>query len=306
MGIKEGKSEYKKGLFGAISCSVIWGVLPVYWQSLRPIDSWVIIIYRVFLVCVMSLLFARRSYSWKRIFSPLKDRRTRVVYFLAGVVITINWSTFIWAVNADHVIQCCIGYYIEPLMVCIFGMIFFKEKLTKYKTTALLLACVSVIVILIHFKSLPTIALMLAVTFSVYSAIKKKVEQPPLISLVYETIFLAPAALGIIIWMEVTGRGALGVGQPYQYALLLLCGLLTVIPLGLFALAAQRVSMFMLGLSEYISPTISLFVGVYILGETMDGVQLIAFAIIWVGLVFFSYGEYRESKKTGARVTAKS
>lgn len=291
------RKEYKRGLLGAIGCSVVWGVLPIYWQSLRPISSWVIIVYRILLVCVVALLLARCSYSWKRIFEPLKDRSVRLKYFCAGAIITVNWSTYIWGVNADHVIQCCIGYYIEPLMVCVFGMILFKEKLTKYKTVALLLACLSVAVILVHFHALPTLALLLAITFSIYSAIKKTVSQPPLISLVYETIFLAPFALAVIIWLEINEKGALGVGHPYQYLLLLLCGLFTVIPLGLFAVAAPRISMFMLGLSEYISPTISLIVGVFVLHEAFDSVQFTAFAIIWVGLIFFSYGEFAESRK---------
>ncbi|TDP54637.1 EamA family transporter RarD [Aminicella lysinilytica] len=291
------RKEYEKGIGAAIGCSVVWGILPVYWQALSPINSWVIIVYRIFLVCVVAVIMARMSYSWKRIFEPLKDRKVRIRYFTAGLLITVNWSTYIWAVNAHHVIQTCVGYYIEPLMVCIFGMVFFRERLTKYKSIALILAMSSVVLILVHFHAVPTIALVLAITFSTYSAIKKTVEQPPLISLVYETIFLAPPALCVIIWMEVTGKGALGVGEPYQYLLLLLCGLLTVIPLGLFAAAAKRVSMFMLGLTEYISPSLSLIVGVLLLGEPLDKVQFIAFAIIWLGLVFFSYGEYKDASK---------
>ena len=120
---------------------------------------------------------------------------------------------------------------------------------------------------------------------------------PPILSLLYETIFLMPFALGVIVYIETTGQGALAVAEPYKYALLMLCGLFTAFPLGLFADAANKLNLFVLGLTEYISPTISLFIGIKFLGEPFEPIQLIAFAIIWVGLVFFSYGEYVEMKE---------
>ena len=216
---------------------------------------------------------------------------------IAGAVVTLNWSTYIWAVNAGHVIDSSIGYYIEPLMVCLFGIFLFREKMTGYKAAALTLAGISVLILLIHFQRMPWIPIGLALTFSIYSAIKKTVTLPPLISLVYETILYAPVALGIIIWLEVSGKGALSEGQPYQFVLLLFCGLLTAIPLGLFSAAAQKVSMFELGLTEYISPTLSMLLGVFVFREEMDVIEFIAVAIIWVGLVFFSAGEYRNTAK---------
>ena len=141
------------------------------------------------------------------------------------------------------------------------------------------------------------VGLCLGAAVAVYAAVKKTVSLPPLISLVYETIFFAPIALGVLIWMEATGRGALAVAQPYQYVLLLFCGLLTVTPLALFAWAAQLIPLFTIGLMEYISPTISMFLGIFLFHEPFDGMQLLTFAIIWVGLVFFSVGEYRGDRE---------
>lgn len=293
-------NEYRSGLIASIGCMALWGVLPVYWKALIPIDSWVIIIYRILLVCVVAMLLARTRFTWKEIFGPIRrDRKLALKFLGAGAVITINWSTYIWAVNAGHVIDASIGYYIEPLMVCVFGMIFFRERLTVYKSVAMALAIIAVIILLIHFHKLPGIALGIAISFAVYSAIKKTVSQPPLISLVYETIFFAPPALAVIIWLESRGVGALSALEPglwWKYGLLLLCGLLTVIPLSLFASAAQKVPMFTLGLTEYISPTLSLILGVFIFREPFDGVQFLAVAIIWVGLVFFSFGELKEQR----------
>lgn len=290
------KKESEKGFIAAIACAGIWGILPVYWKSLIPISSSVIIIYRILMVCLMSFIVAKLSYSWKRIFSPLRDYKVALKYGISGLIITLNWGIYIWAVNAGHVLQTSIGYYIEPLAVCIFGVVFFREKLSKYKTIAISLAAVSVFVILIHFGQVPGIALMIAFSFAIYSAIKKTVQQPPILSLLYETIFLSPIALAAIVWLEINGRGAIGAGRPYQYFLLLLCGVATAVPLGLFAYAAQRSTMFVLGLTEYLSPTLSLILGVLVFKEDLDHVQFIAFSLIWIGLIFFSYGEFKQFK----------
>ena len=297
MGNGNDKNEYRSGLIASIGCMTLWGILPVYWKALVPISSWMIIIYRILLVHVFAILLARTRFTWDEIFGPIRrDRKLALKFLGAGAVITTNWSTYIWAVNAGHVIDASVGYYIEPLMVCVFGMIFFKERLTIYKSLAMGLATLSVVILLVHFHAVPGIALGIALSFAVYSAIKKTVSQPPLISLVYETIFFAPIALGVLIWMEATGRGALAVAQPYQYVLLLFCGLLTVTPLALFAWAAQLIPLFTIGLMEYISPTISMFLGIFLFHEPFDGMQLLTFAIIWVGLVFFSVGEYRTGR----------
>lgn len=290
------KKNYEKGFFAALGCAGLWGILPIYWKSLIPIPSSTIIIYRILMIAVVCVIAARFKYSWSRIFSPLKDWRTSLKFFVAGLIVTSNWSIYIWAVNSGHIIQTSIGYYIEPLVVCIFGAIFFKEKLTVYKSTAVILAAASVIVILVHFGQVPGIALILATTFAIYSAIKKTVDQPPVISLLYETIFMAPIMLCVIVWLELHGAGALGVGESYQYFLLLLCGLATAIPLGLFAYAAQRTSMFVLGLTEYLSPTLALMLGIFLYKEPVDKVLIMAFGLIWIGLIFFSYGEFKSGK----------
>ena len=290
------RSEYKKGLIAVISAMVIWGVLPGYWQALKPISSWVIILYRILTVFIYSLIVCRFKYSFKRIFEPLKDKSVRLKYFTAGIIVTANWSIFIYAVNSNQVVQSSLGYYIEPIIICIVGNLVFKEKFNKYNVTAILMATASVILMLVHFGELPALALLLATTFAVYTAIKKTVKQPPLISLLYETLILVPPALITIIYLECTGRGAIAVGERSKSFLMLLSGILTLIPLGLFAYAATRCSMFHLGLCEYLSPSISLAMGLLFLGESVDMVQIIGFIIIWVGLAVFSYGEYKVYK----------
>ena len=290
------KPSERTGVLALTGCMLLWGFLPIYWRALIPISSGTIIIYRIFLVCVSAILLAKTRYSWGEIFGPLMDRKTALKFFLAGALITANWSTYIWAVNAGFVIQSSLGYYIEPLVICVFGVVIFREKMTRWRGIAVGMATAAILLQLWHLHQIPGIALGLASTFAVYAAVKKTVSLPPLISLVYETIFFAPIALGVLIWMEATGRGALAVAQPYQYVLLLFCGLLTVTPLALFAWAAQLIPLFTIGLMEYISPTISMFLGIFLFHEPFDGMQLLTFAIIWVGLVFFTIGEYRTGR----------
>ena len=293
----DSRKQYKQGMISALGCSLWWGIMPIYWQMLRPIDSSVIIFYRIVLVALVCLVGALILYDKETILAPLKDKKKLLRIILAGALITANWSLYIWAVNANLIIQTCIGYYIEPLAVCLLGIIIFKDKLSKYKAIAFCFAAAGVVAVIVYFGELPVLALSLALTFSFYAALKKDFNMPPILSLLYETIFLMPFALGVIVYIETTGQGALAVAEPYKYALLMLCGLFTAFPLGLFADAANKLNLFVLGLTEYISPTISLFIGIKFLGEPFEPIQLIAFAIIWVGLVFFSYGEYVEMKE---------
>ncbi len=292
----EERRKYKSGLISALGCSGFWGIMPIYWHLLRPIDSAVIIFYRILLVAIVCFAAALYVHGWEAIKAPLRQKGVKLRYFLAGLLITFNWSLYIWAVNADFVIQTCIGYYLEPLMVCIFGVIIFKEKLTGSKVFALVLGLIGLMVMLIGYGQAPFIALGLAISFSSYAAVKKNYQMPALLSLLYETMFLAPIALAVIIYLEANGQGALGVEESYKYWLMMLCGLFTAFPLGLFSSAANKIPLFTLGLTEYLSPTLALIIGIYLFKEPFDAIQFVAFAIIWIGLVIFSVGEYREYK----------
>ena len=150
------QSQYRKGVFQVVFSMVIWGVLPIYWKALIPISSSVIIFYRVLMVFFSALLLARRNYTWKEIWVPLKeDRKTIRTLAVAGIVITFNWSAYIWAVNAGFILQTSLGYYIEPLVVCLLGIILFRERVTKYKVTAMIFALAAVLVMLVHFHQVP-------------------------------------------------------------------------------------------------------------------------------------------------------
>ena len=294
--IKQNNSDYRTGVICVLACQIFWGFCPVYWQALVPIPSWIIILYRMTTMFVFSYIAARMKHTKEEIWGPLKERGTARRYMLNGLILTVNWSTYIWAMTTGHMVQAAIGYYIEPIVICLFGVVFFREKFTKYNATAMVLAAVSLIVMLVHYGQLPGVALGLALTWATYSALKKKTGKPPLVELVYETMFFAVIAVIAIFVIETRGIGGLSMGVPGRYALMYLSGLITLIPIALFGSAAKKVSLFMIGLAQYISPTITLLLGIFAYKEPIDSMQLITFAIIWIGLIFFTYGEYKNNK----------
>lgn len=288
-------SDYRTGLICVLACQLFWGFCPIYWQALVPIPSWIIILYRMVTMFMYSYIAARMRYSREEIWGPLREKGVIVRYLAAGLLLTANWSTYIWAMTTGHMIQASIGYYIEPIVICIFGVVIFSEKFTKYNVTAIGLALISLTIMLIHYRQIPGVALGLAFTWACYSAIKKSTDRPPLIELVYETMFYAVLAVVVIFYIETKGIGALSLGVPGKYALMFLSGLITLIPIALFGSAAKKVTLFVIGLAQYISPTITLLLGIFAYKEPIDRVQVISFAIIWIGLVFFSYGEYKNN-----------
>ena len=276
----------------------MWGFLPVYWQALVPIPSWIIILYRIVTMFVYSYIASRFVYSREEIWRPLKDKALMRRSVIAGLLLTVNWSIYVWAMTTGHMVQSSIGYYIEPIVICTFGVVIFKEKVTKYNVTAVIMAAIALVTMLVHYRQVPGVALGLAFTWACYSAIKKTSELPPLIALVHETmVFAVLAVIGIFI-IESRGIGALSYACAPKYALMLLSGLMTLIPVGLFSSAAKKVSLFIIGLTQYISPSITLLLGIFAYKEPIDKVQAISFAIIWIGLIVFSYGEFKEMQKT--------
>ena len=290
------KKIYRKGLTYGVSCSVLWGLLPIYWQALKPIESSVILVYRILLVCVVCGALSWKLYGIEEIKKHLRPKGAKLRFFLTGLLITFNWQLYVWAVNTDQVVQTCIGYYIEPLVISAFGILFFKEKLTKYKLAAIGLALIGVAVILVHFMEVPIVALTLGVSFAGYAVLKKNNKLPSILSLFYETMYLALPALAVILYLEKTGTGAICAGMEFQYFLLFFSGPVTAATLALFSEAAGRLPLVTLGLIEYIMPTISLALGVFLFEEPFDAVQFMAFVIVWIGLAIFSIGEWKEVK----------
>ena len=300
--IENDKKQYRIGMACALSCAVIWGILPIYWKSMESLNSFAIMFNRLVLAFIVVFIISIMTHKPKEIIAPLKQKGVALSFFFAGITISVNWSIYIWAVNAGHIIQTSIGYYIEPLFVAFMGFLIFKEKLNKYKVGAMILALAGVCVMIISYGQPPTIALVLALSFSIYACIKRKLRAPALLALFYETGFMVPIAIPAIIFMEKSGWGIYGSAEVYQLVLLSLAGILTATPLTLFGLAANRIPLLTLGITEYISPTLNLLIGILMFKEHFDIYQLIGFVIIWIGLAIFTVGEVKSYTSGGEDV----
>ena len=293
-------SDYKLGLLLVLGCQFFWGFMPIYWHALEDVPSWKIIIYRIFTMFVYCYIAAVIVYGKEAVWKPIRtDRAVVRKHFAAGLILTLNWSIYVWAMTSGRVIQAAIGYYIEPIVICAFGIFIFKEQVTKYNLTAILFALVAIALILAHYRQLPGVALGLALTWATYSAIKKAADLPALIALVYETMPYAIVAFFAIIYIEAKGIGVISMHMPVKYMMVLGSGLMTMIPVSLFGYAAKKTTLLIIGLTQYISPTITLILGIFAFHEPIDKTQILAFIIIWTGLAVFTYGEFKHIKETG-------
>lgn len=285
--------DYEKGVAFAALSYIMWGILPIYWKALDPINPLLIMFYRLVMAFLFVLIVALFLYKPKEIMAPIKEKGAIASFIISGILISFNWGVYIWAVNNGHILQASMGYYINPLITVIFGVIFFKERLNGYKIAALLIAGIGVLIMLIGYGQPPIVALSLALSFACYGVIKKKRKANALLALLYETVFLTPLVLVAISYMEIHHLGLLFNGTTVHFVLIALAGAVTAIPLLLFAAAANRVNLTTIGFIQYVSPTISLLLGILVYHETLDSVKIVTFIFIWAALAIYVFSEIK-------------
>lgn len=287
--------EQARGMACMVAVYLIWGVLPAYWKLLTGVPSFAVMAHRALWALVFLVLALVFIYKPKRLFAPLADREVLVLHLLASLSLAIQWTAYLIAVSSGRLVELSMGYYLYPLVVSLLGWIFLKEKLNGAKTVSLALAGAGVAVTIASYGHMPILALVLAVSFSFYSLIKKRIKINPLNSIFYEILFLAPFALGYLAWAGLSGQGTgttagSAVAAPaHQYQTLLLIGggVITAITLLLFATGARRIPIFAIGFLQYISPTIVLLLGVLAYGENFGPAQWASFALIWLGVLVY-------------------
>lgn len=290
-------TEQKKGVAYATLCYFLWGLLPVYWKTLSGIDPLLILFYRIVATALFALVL-----GWiigrKQIFDPVFFKRPIIFTFvISGLLISCNWGIYIWAVNHDQIIQASLGYYINPLITSLFGMIFFHEKPNIKKTIALLLSAAGVAYMVIGFGRFPIVAISLPLLFASYGAIKKKLQFHSIYSLFYETVYLTPIALVLILYYEKSGKGAFTTASVNQLLMLGMVGLVTAVPLLLFAVGANRLKYTTMGMIQYFSPTISLLLGIFIYHEPFSSTSLVTFVLIWAGIILYTLDGWKQMKQ---------
>ncbi len=277
-----------RGALAATAAFLLWGLLPVYWKQLENISAFELIAHRVTwsLVFLLAVLGWRHSLGTLR--PPFADARLFGLNLLSSVLLAANWTTYVWAVNAGHIIETSLGYFLTPLGNVALGYLLLHERPRPLQWAAIALATLGVGLLLLRVGHVPWIALTLAATWSAYGLLKKKSALGPLVGLTVEALVLLPIAAALLLWRAHTGEGALGHAPAAQQALILCAGLVTAIPLLLFADGAQRIRMTTLGLLQYLAPTVQFLIGLLLYHEPFDANRLQAFALIWAGLAVYS------------------
>jgi chloramphenicol-sensitive protein RarD len=276
-----------KGIWYAVGAYVLWGLLPVYWKWLQHVPAPQVLCHRIlwsFLTLIAIVLLSRQ---WNAFRAAMVKPRVLRAYAAAAVLIAINWLTYIWAVNAGFIVETSLGYFINPLLSVLLGVIFFRESLRPWQWAAIALAAAGVLYLTIAYGALPWIALTLAVTFGAYGLVKKIAPLGSLYGLTLETGVLLLPALIFLIYTDGTGYGAFFHAGAISDALLAGAGFITAVPLLLFSSAARRIPLSLIGILQYIAPTLQFLLGVLVYREPFTAVKLIGFGIVWIALIVY-------------------
>lgn len=286
----------------AIAAYTLWGVFPLYWKLLPSVNSFEIICHRIVWSLLTLLVCISLGRQWSQIRSVLRDSNRLSLCLVASVLISINWLVFIWAVQNKYVVETSLGYFINPILNVVLGVLFFHEKLHPVQWLAVSIAVVGVAVMTLQTGNFPWIAMMLAVSFALYAAAKKKTTMPAVAGLGMETAILMPLTLVALTYFAFVNHDT----EPRTvktWLLLMLGGPITTLPLVLFAAAAKSVPMAAMGMLQYIAPSLQFMFGVFVFGEELTVGRARGFALVWLALIIFSGFVIASSRLTNARKT---
>jgi chloramphenicol-sensitive protein RarD len=280
--------ESRRGLLYGIAAYTMWGAFPLYWPLLEPAGATEILAHRVLWSAVVMGVLVLAATRRSQLRAILADSRARGLLIGAAALISVNWLTYIWAVNNNHVVESSLGYFINPLVSVLMGIVVLGETLRRGQQVALALAVVAVAVLAIDYGRPPWIALVLASSFGTYGLAKKLADAGAVESLAFETLLIAPFALAYVGWLATQQTSNFG-SHGWGHALLLAStGVVTAVPLICFGAAAIRVPMVTLGLLQYLAPVLQFALGVFVLGEPMPLGRWIGFVLVWAALALFT------------------
>jgi chloramphenicol-sensitive protein RarD len=295
------RSEYSLGLLFGFSSYVLWGLFPLYWPLLEPANPLEIVSHRAVWTLVFCLIILSLSKQIHSTLQVMKNPRTMAALLLSTLLVSINWITYIWAVNNDHVVEAALGYYINPLIIIAFGVILLREKMRPLQWVAVAIAAIGVLVLTIDYGRLPWVAISLALSWGSYGLVKKKLNLGALEGLAIETLISFIPYVGYLIYLGNQGSGQFG-HSPGLTFLLISAGAVTAIPLLLFNGSTTRLPYSTIGLLQYITPTIQFSLGVWLRHEEMPAARWIGFIIIWCALIALGVDLVRSSRAVDNRV----
>ena len=301
------ESEVRRGTLFGVTAYLLWGVFPLYFPLLEPASAVEILLHRVvwtLLVCLVALALLG---GWRRVRDVARSARRMAVLAVAAVVIAVNWGVYIYGVNSGQVVQAALGYFINPVVTVLIGVLVLRERLRRPQWVAVALGVLAVAVLTIDYGRPPWIALTLAFSFATYGFAKNRVGRGvgALTSLTLETAILTPVAIGGLIWLEASGRGTAGTEGAGHVALLVTTGLVTAVPLLFFAASARRVPLATIGLLQYLAPVLQFAIGVAVFREEMPASRWVGFTLVWIALVILTADTLRAARSR-ARVSRRT
>lgn len=289
------QQDERYGVISGLGAYLMWGLLPLFWPLLKPATAFEILGHRIIWSLLFVLLLMQLTHSWPVVIATLQNRKLSILIVFASFFVATNWGVYIWAVNDNHVVETSLGYFINPLVSVLLGMVFFGERLRTLQKVAVGIAAVAVLVLSFDYGRLPWIALVLAGSFGIYGGLKKQINLPAIPGLLMETILLLPITLLYLTWLYQDSTAVL-FSSPSLLTLALISGPLTALPLLLFGTATTRVPLTWLGIMQYVAPTLQFIIGVWVFAEPIGPIRIIGFIIVWSALVIFSVDAWRANR----------
>lgn len=301
----EEQQRAKQGVLLAIGAYTMWGIAPIYFKTISDVSPLEILSHRVIWSFFLLALLLHIGRRWRSVVDVFKSKKKMAYLLSTSVIIAANWLIFIWAVNANHMLDASLGYYINPLINVVLGMIFLGERLRKMQWFAVALAACGVIVQLVAFGSVPVVAIALAFSFGFYGLLRKKVSLDAQTGLFIETLVLLPAAAVYLLWFANSPTSNMAENPLNLNILLIAAGVITTLPLLCFTGAATRLKLSTLGFFQYIGPSLMFLLAVLVYGEAFTSDKAITFAFIWGALLVFSFDGLKTNKQTRNSALAK-
>jgi chloramphenicol-sensitive protein RarD len=290
-------AETRRGFFLGLAAYAMWGLFPLYWPLLKPAGAVEILAHRVTWSLVTMLVLVLVLRRTRQLRTLLATPRTRMILAGAAAVISINWGTFIWGVNNDRVVEVSLGYFINPLVTVLIGVVVLGERLRRLQWVAVGIAFVAVVGLTVEYGGPPWVALALAFSFGTYGLAKKKANAGAVESLTVETMLMTPLALGYLVWLGMQGGASVGHNGALHVLLVIGTGVVTAVPLICFGAAATRVSLTTIGLLQYMTPTLQFAIGVFLFHEPMPPMRWAGFVLVWIALALFTYEAIAHRRK---------
>ncbi|WP_299199372.1 EamA family transporter RarD [uncultured Amphritea sp.] len=290
-------SEQRKGILFALSAYGMWGLFPIYFKSVAEVSPFEVLSHRIIWSVIFMALFIAASGRCQELLRNLRQKKLLAKLAASAILISINWVVFIWSVGQGHILDTSMGYFINPLVSLLLGMLILGERLRRVQWLAVSMAVIGVAYQLVLLGSLPWVALVLACSFGTYGLLRKQIVVDPFSGLLIETLLLSPFALLYLFWLAQHNELAFVSESVRMSVLLIAAGIVTSLPLICFAAGAKRLTLTINGLLMYITPSLTFILAVVVYDEPLDANKLVTFALIWTGLILFTAEGIWQSKK---------